>query len=158
MPTDVLDHPSGQAARHCPTPSQHSPLLGGITITNLKPDATGTSSGQGTLGCFATIDGVSGPEERRAAVEQPRARPANGAAVGTRSISRSCIGGLIDAANLGPIAKIHNLGVEGPHNFTYPVTETEVDYHLDCATREAQHRHLQLVRLQLRGLLQERAA
>lgn len=63
VPTDVLTVPRsvGHAdTTPCADRAQHSPLIGGITITTLKPQADGTL-GVGTIGFFATFAGVDPP-------------------------------------------------------------------------------------------------
>ncbi len=59
VPTDVRVIPRGRRFGTADT-ERHSPLVGGINVTNLKVGPKGV--GVGTLGCFATIDGVSGPD------------------------------------------------------------------------------------------------
>jgi hypothetical protein len=130
VPTDVLTAPRGQALGTQDV-DRHSPLLGGITITNFMKDSAGQYM-HGTLGCFATIDGVSGPKNI-VLVSNHHVLAAHGGAVGNKVNQPRVIGGLLDDANPNPIATINNLGLEGPHPFTYP-SETEVAYYIDCAT------------------------
>src|ERR1041385_8418376 len=60
IPTDVIKAPKAVDFAGCPDTAYHSPLIGGITISNQKSGANGV--GVGTLGFFATINGKSGPE------------------------------------------------------------------------------------------------
>lgn len=130
VPTDVLNVPRGQTLGTEDT-DRHSPLLGGITITNFRKDTAGLYK-EGTLGCFATIDGASGPKNV-VLMSNHHVLAAHGGAVGNTINQPQVIGGLLDDANPNPIAEINDLGIEGPHPFTYP-SETEVAYHVDCAT------------------------
>ena len=128
--TDVLTIPRSQSSGTLDT-DRHSPLLGGITITNLRPSSTNKIE-EGTLGCFATVDGLGGPKNV-VLMSNNHVLTANSGVVGNTIYQPNHIGGLIDADNKNPIGEIHNLGVEGNHPFTYP-TESQVDYYLDCAT------------------------
>ncbi|MFH8249431.1 hypothetical protein ACH3VR_03560 [Microbacterium sp. B2969] len=130
VPTDVLPIPRGRAFGTQDT-QRHSPLLGGITITNLKLDAAGTF-GAGTLGCFATIDGQA-PRENIVLLTNNHVLATNGGQLDDTVYQPPLVGGLIDKANAGAIAKVHSLGVNGTHGYTYP-GEKPVDYYVDCAT------------------------
>lgn len=130
VPVDVLTIPHGQPFG-TPDTQQHSPLIGGITITNLKTDAAG-QVGLGTMGCFATIDGVSGPENV-VLLSNNHVLAGNGGAAGDTVYQPKLPGGTIDPTYLGPVAKNHDLGLKGHHNFTYP-TESQEPYYVDCAS------------------------
>jgi len=128
VPTDVVTISHGGPFGTQDT-ARHSPLLGGITITNMKPTSTG-GFGAGTLGCFATIDGVGGPDNVALLTNQHVLAEGSGAVGDTvYQVSRS--GGLIDGSS--SIAETHNMGVQGPHPYTYP-GESEAPYYLDCAS------------------------
>ena len=132
VPTDVVTIPRGQRYG-TPDTEHHGMLLGGITITNMKPNAQGKFS-MGTLGCFATIDGVAGPENV-VLLSNNHVLAANGGAAGDTTYQPKLIGAAVDLENQGPIAKNHNLGLDGPRKYTYPgPNEPEVEYHVDCAS------------------------
>ena len=65
---------------HCEDMTQHHPLIGGISITNFYISAD-DKYGSGTLGFFATLDGVSGPKNV-VLVSNSHVLMANGATVG----------------------------------------------------------------------------
>ncbi len=132
VPTDVVTIPRGSSFGTRDT-DRHSPLIGGITISNLKPDGSG-QFGMGTLGCFATIDGVAGPKNV-VLLGNAHVLAANGGAAGDTIYQPNLTGGQVDPdpKNHGPSAKNHNMGLEGPHSYTYP-SESPVDYHVDCGT------------------------
>jgi hypothetical protein len=129
VPTDVVriprvvDHGTEDKARH-------SPLLGGITITNNKPDSASQIS-LGTLGCFATIDGAGGPDNV-VLLSNNHVLAANAGAVGD-GVHQPQVGGITAGSPPEPIGTIHNIGVAAPRNFTYP-SETQQAYFIDCAT------------------------
>lgn len=131
VPTDVLAIPRGREFGTEDT-QRHNPLLGGITITNLRPGAGGADFGGGTLGCFATIDGTSG-RENIVLLTNNHVLAKNAGAVGDTVYQPRILAGSVDRDNTNPIAKTHSLGVNGAHPFTYP-GESQVAYYLDCAT------------------------
>lgn len=109
----------------------HSPLIGGISITNRKPASAGGFE-LGTLGFFATQDGVSGPKNV-VLLTNNHVLAANAGAVGDTTYQpRLTSGGLIDSEFLGAIATVNNMGIKAPHSFAYP-SQPSVDYYLDCA-------------------------
>ncbi len=132
IPTDVITIPRGQEFGTQDT-SMHSPLIGGITITNMKPIPAGGFEG-GTLGCFATMDGVSGPKNV-AVLTNNHVLAAGGGAVGDTVYQPNLTGGNVDPLNTGPIGKTLHLGIKGQYNFTYP-TESQASYYLDCASAQ----------------------
>ena len=152
VPTDVVriprvvDHGTEDKARH-------SPLLGGITITNNKTDSAGQIS-LGTLGCFATIDGAAARTTwccSPTTTSSPRTR----GPLGARSTN---------PRSAGPRPARHPSRSRPPQPRGRRPTQLHVPHREPAGLlhrlrhREARHRHLQLVRLQLRGVVQERAA
>lgn len=121
---------------HCEDLDQHSPLIGGISISNFKTNAS-NQIGSGTLGCFATLNGVSGPENV-VLLSNNHVLASNGAVNGDTIYQPRFIDNAgtinIDAAQerRNPIGKIQNIGQQGPYSYTYP-SETAQDYFLDCA-------------------------
>lgn len=130
VPTDVRVIPRGRRFGTGDT-KRHSPLIGGINVTNLKAGPHGI--GVGTLGCFATIDGASGPDNvvllsnRHVLVD-------HGGNTGEVIYQPSLTGGAIDLSNKNPIGKVHHEGMEGKRKYTYPTEPDEIEYHIDCAT------------------------
>lgn len=121
---------------HCEDLDQHSPLIGGISITNFKTNAA-NQIGSGTLGCFATLNGVSGPENV-VLLSNNHVLTSNGAVNGDTIYQPRYIdnAGTINIdptqERRNPIGKIHNVGQQRPYSYTYP-SETAQDYFLDCA-------------------------
>lgn len=134
-PTDVLlvvEH----ELLHCQDTAHHSPLIGGISITNFKGGAGATA---GTLGFFATINGVAGPENV-VLISNNHVLASNGGANGDviyqpRFLPQPDGSIPMDGtpSQKNPIAKINNIGMQGPHQFTYP-GDTARPYYLDCGT------------------------
>jgi len=136
VPTDVLLVRSATPV-HCQDMSYHSPLISGISLSGFRQDSSGNYD-SGTLGFFATLNGVSGPENV-VLVSNNHVLAANGGSVGStvyqpeyREVS-GVVNIVLDADKRHPIGKIHNLGREGNHSFAYP-TEAAQDYFVDCAT------------------------
>ena len=135
IPTDVNEVPEFQRL-HCEDMRHHSPLIGGISITNFKPDPS-DNFGAGTLGFFATIDGVSGLENV-ALVSNNHVLMANGAQIGDTIYQPKFIEVdgqvtfVLDPDQRRPIGKIHNAGQEGNHPYTYQ-GGAEAQYFVDCA-------------------------
>jgi len=121
---------------HCEDLSQHSPLIGGISISNFKADNSG-QIGVGTLGCFATLNGVSGPENV-VLLSNNHVLASNNAVNGDTVYQPRHIesGGVISPDGTqerrNPIGKIHNIGQQAVYSYAYP-SETAQDYYLDCA-------------------------
>jgi hypothetical protein len=132
--TDVITHGVGRLF-DCVDHAIHSPLAGGITISNLKPDAGG-NFGVGTLGFFATVDGMSGPHNV-VFVSNSHVLAANGGNTGDAAYQPRLVqqGGqwLIDLTGKNPVGAIVNPGQQGNHPYTYP-GETSLNYFVDCAT------------------------
>ncbi len=120
----------------CTDHTTHSPLLGGITIANVKLDPAGNSH-VGTLGFFATINGVSGPRNI-VFVSNSHVLMSNGARVGDTiyqpPLLRQLGAWIVDPkASNNPVGSIANQGMFGDYLYTYP-GETQQPYFLDCAT------------------------
>lgn len=131
VPTDVLTIPRGRAFGTQDT-QRHSPLIGGITITNMKSGPGGATLAGGTLGCFATNDGVPA-RENVVLLTNNHVLADHGGAIGDTVFQPRLVGGRVDRENAGAIAKVNDLGVNGPRPYMYP-GETEVEYYVDCAT------------------------
>lgn len=135
IPTDVLRMRVPKPL-HCQDMEQHSPLIGGISITNFK--GTGGNEPAGTLGFFATLDGVS-PPENVVLVSNRHVLEEGGAVSGDTIFQpkfveeNGQVAILLDDKDRRPIAKIHKIGLEGNHPFAYP-SEGELDYFVDCAS------------------------
>lgn len=135
VPVDVLVAPT-LIRTTCEDTEQHSQLIGGITITNFKRDSNDRSE-SGTLGFFATLNGVSGPQNV-VLVSNNHVLTANGASVGD-TISHPKWKDVNGTPNIvldtGPIGKIHDAGLFGHVKYKYDgPSETEQDYFVDCAT------------------------
>lgn len=130
--TDVVIVKSGRA-HPCVDQEQHRPLVGGIVITNFK--LVNNQYSEGTLGFFATIDGVAGPENV-VAVSNNHVLMDLGAAVGDDIFQPQfeTVNGITSPVqSSGYIGKIHNSGKQGYHEYTYP-NEAKREYYVDCAT------------------------
>jgi hypothetical protein len=138
FPIDVDQVPDAIRVVDCPDAdhAEHSPLTGGITITNLQlgPDGYGL----GTLGFLATIDGVAGPDNV-VLVTNHHVAMANGVSATATLYQESFIqqppGGpwVVNQLKPNPVGKIHNAGVEGNIRFHYQ-NEAEDDYFVDCSS------------------------
>jgi hypothetical protein len=136
FPTDVAKVPQMKMI-HCVDMDHHSPLIGGISISTFK-QAPNSEWPSGTLGCFATIDGVQPPEnvvlltnhhvllkfgeQVGDTVYQPKFIESNGQ-----------VSIVLDQEHRNPIGKIHNAGIEDNHPFTFP-GESQLPYFVDAAT------------------------
>jgi hypothetical protein len=133
-PTDVVI-PEDPRPLHCEDISYHSPLIGGISLTNFK---LGAASGAGTLGFFATVNGMSGPKN---VVLVSNNHVISTAAVAGDPIYQPTFIVLPDgsipfngeAEHHETVAKLHHVGMMGNHSFAYP-GESANDYFLDCAS------------------------
>lgn len=130
IPTDVIRLPRGTSFGTEDT-QRHSPLIGGITISNLK--SAGGSVGIGTLGFFATIDGASGPDNV-VCVTNNHVLDQNGAVVGDTIYQPAIVSGAFDSENKGPIGVIHNIGTIADRSFAYPGDPGPQPYFVDTAT------------------------
>jgi hypothetical protein len=135
IPVDVDEVPEMTPLAECQDRDTHSPLIGGITISNLRRDASGKVE-WGTLGFFATLDGVDAPENV-VAVTNHHVAAAAGAAKGDAIYQPPWLplptGEL--AINIGApnrIGKIESAPPERNVPFTYP-NDAQNDYFVDCA-------------------------
>lgn len=132
--TDVVAHGVGRLL-DCVDHAIHSPLAGGITVANLKPDANG-QFGVGTLGFFATTNGVDGPHNV-VFVSNSHVLAANGGAAGDAAYQPRLVQQngtwLVDLTGKNPIGVVVNAGQQGNHPYTYP-GESSLNYFVDCAT------------------------
>ena len=136
IPVDVDPGPEMTPLAECHDRDTHSPLIGGITITNLRPAANGNFD-YGTLGFFATLNGVD-PPENVVAVTNRHVVMAEGASVGDTIYQQPKTalpdGQLaIDITVRNPIGKIENEGAEKNVTFAYP-NGSAGDYYVDCAS------------------------
>ena len=121
---------------HCEDLDQHSPLIGGISITNFKADNSG-QVGVGTLGCFATLNGVSGPENV-VLLSNNHVLASNNAVNGDTVYQPRHIDNAgtisVDATQerRNPVGKIHNIGQQANYSYAYP-SEAAQNYYLDCS-------------------------
>jgi len=128
VPTDVLK--VRRVSFSAVDTERHSPLIGGITITNFKGPAN--SLKLGTLGCFASLDGVSA-KENVVALTNNHVLAAHSGAVGDPCYQPSRLNPTtVDENDRGPFGEVTNLGKKEEHPFTYP-GEAEHDYYVDCA-------------------------
>jgi len=132
IPTDVVlvieDIPL-----HCEDLIEHDPLVGGISVLNAYDSL-------GTLGFFATINGDDG-WDNVVLVSNYHVISAFSAKRGDRvfqpalKIKPDGDAMLADAEKKNAIAKMHKVGMEGIHPYTFPgAGEVEFDAYLDCAT------------------------
>lgn len=134
IPIDVVEVREVQPL-HCEDLAQHHPLIGGITITSFKDSGTGVSVG--TLGFFATLNGVAGPKNV-VLVSNHHVLMADGAAVGDTIYQPKMIDtGTVVGVENSPeskrsIAVISDAGVEADYSFAYP-SEAAQDYYVDGA-------------------------
>ncbi|TVZ40262.1 hypothetical protein P886_4689 [Alteromonadaceae bacterium 2753L.S.0a.02] len=118
---------------HCEDTRQHHPLIGGITVTNFKS----ASPGVGTLGFFATLNGVSGPKNV-VLVSNNHVLGSNGGGNSDtiyqpKMVEQSGNVLLVDSPeSRRAIAVINDIGQKSNYNFAYP-SEAAQDYYLDCA-------------------------
>jgi hypothetical protein len=135
VPTDVIKIRRVKSSA-CEDTAQHSPLIGGMSITNLLPGDEGKAV-VGTLGFFATIDGASGPKNV-VLVSNQHVLGAN-SAPSDATIYKPAYkeeGGKMlldkDEKKHLRIGKIQKPGKKDAHLFTYP-SESERGYYVDCA-------------------------
>lgn len=135
IPTDVLLKRKTTQI-DCEDHQQHSPLVGGITISTLKPDSVGNVS-LGTLGFFATINGGAAPHNI-ALVTNRHVVSHNSEAIGDTVYQPAWVsqpGGTF-APLLGggdAVGTILALPVKGDHPFTYPGRALD-NYYVDAAS------------------------
>jgi hypothetical protein len=111
----------------------HSPLVGGISITNGRRGAQGFAIG--TLGFFATIDGVEGPDNI-ALVTNRHVLARNGGQLNDDVYQPN----LLNIMPNNGIGKTHRMPEIDNHHFQYPPPlrltpgEPAGDFWIDCAT------------------------
>jgi hypothetical protein len=132
FPTDVIKAPRIVDSAGCEHTGTAPPLVSGISLSNLKPDAQGEYE-SGTLGFFATIDGVSGPDNV-VLVSCFHVLMAHGASP-TQNIYRPKYNsnGKIDVPNSLLRANVHNVGMRGNHPFKYG-NEQPIPYWVDATS------------------------
>jgi hypothetical protein len=133
-PTDVLEMQSS-VLLHCQDISTHSPLISGISLTNFK---NGANASAGTLGFFATVDGLAGPKNvvlvsnnhvlcdgavKDDVIYQPSFLPQPN---GTIPLNGT-------PGQQNPIGKIYDVGKLGDIDFAYS-GEPTAKYFVDCAS------------------------
>jgi len=139
IPTDVDVVPNVTLDSACEDHTTHSPLAGGVTISNLKQDSGGNYS-TGTLGFFATDNAKTAPHNV-VLVSNNHVLCLNAAKAGDLIYQPPLfLSG--STWNLNPqnkdnnsVGGIVNVGQKGDHPFTYP-SETSQNYYVDCATAE----------------------
>ncbi|SDX07475.1 hypothetical protein [Nitrosomonas oligotropha] len=136
IPTDVLVVPDITPV-HCQDMDHHSPLIGGISISGFRTDSNNLYD-NGTLGFFATLNGVSGPENV-VLVSNNHVLTFGGATVSDTVYQpkfveqNGQVAIVLDQEQRHPIGKINNAGKEGIHSYAYP-SEAAVDFFVDAAT------------------------
>jgi hypothetical protein len=135
IPTDVTNVPIS-VEYDCQDTKTHSPLVGGITISNLKSTGS-SSSGVGTLGFFATVNGQKAPHNV-VMVSNNHVLTDSGAVVGDTIYQPPLVqqGGvwvLNPQGDNNSAATIANIGLRDNYAFTYP-GETQNNYYVDAAT------------------------
>jgi len=136
IPTDVdeLDTP---VKIECEDKVHHSTLIGGITITNLKRDASNNVDA-GTLGLFGAIDGAE-PPDNVVLISCNHVLITNGAKVGDSVYQQPMaqVGGVygVDISVRYAVARIHNEGMEGNFAFQYP-GESSQNYWVDATSAQ----------------------
>lgn len=148
-PTDVLELDEW-VFDHCEDIRQYARLIGGITITNFKQNSVGEYR-MGTLGFFATIDGVDGPDnvvlvsnhhilgfantQKGDSIYQPRGQEnPNPDPTQPQTTLR------FEQEFRRKVGKIHNVGQATNHRFSYDPAVTndadKDDYFIDCASAQ----------------------
>lgn len=141
FPTDVIQVPKLKPL-HCEDMAIHSRLVGGITVTNFIFGPT-NSPATGTLGFFATIDGMSEPENV-ALVSNNHVLAAFGGKAGDTVYQPKHV--LVDEhvmlsgdpRDRHPVGKIQNTGKANNLPYQYPEdpppTGDPPEYYVDCAS------------------------
>lgn len=138
VPTDVVEPGEGELlAGVCDDHETHSPLIGGIAITNFKPVLPSPQSEGGTLGFFAFILGITG-YNNIALISCNHVLGAAEAKVGDTIYQPSWEldeGEWIPNPGSNPIGEIIKLPEQGYQWFTYP-NESPEQYWTDCAAAQ----------------------
>ena len=136
IPTDVFVAPDITPV-YFDNMDHHSPLTGGISISGFRTDSNNLYD-NGTLGFFATLDGVSGPENV-VLVSNNHVLTFGGASVGDTVYQPKFVEAsgqisiVLDQEQRHPIGKINNAGKDGIHSYSYP-SEAAADFFVDAAT------------------------
>ena len=136
IPTDVIKVPK-VVDLHCEDMDHHSPLISGISISTFRQAPNGDYP-SGTLGCFATINGVQ-PPENVVLVTNNHVLLKFGEQVGDTVFQPKFVevsgqpNIVLNQEERQPIGKIHNAGLKGNHPFTFP-GEAQAQYGIDCAS------------------------
>ena len=130
---------------HCEDTRDHAVLIGGISISTLVQNAEGGYEA-GTLGFFATLDGVEGPDNV-VLVSNNHVLAGSGETEGQRVYNPVHVEALdpdnpesgqttlrADSKSRPIIGKINNVGLDGGHPFDYGDPDGEQTYYLDAAT------------------------
>jgi hypothetical protein len=135
IPTDVIKLPTSRREA-CEDTDTYSPLVSGITISNMRQGPQGVKLG--TLGFFATINGQEA-RENIVLVSNHHILTALGAAVGDTIYQPAFMdqGGTpvvdITPGRERPVADILSVGLIGNHSFAYP-SEAAADFGVDAAS------------------------
>jgi hypothetical protein len=132
VPTDVVKLPTGRLFQGCVHMGLDGPLISGITITNLKPGALGI--GVGTLGFFATINRVSGPDNVVYVTNSHVLVDGGGAAGNPVYRPKINASGQIVQNESQQRGVIHKEGTWNNVSFAYPGETTPLDYWVDAGT------------------------
>lgn len=139
--TDVIEEKPAKLLA-CESLSSTEPLVGGITIGNLKAALAGsgiTPSSIGTLGALTTLADVA-PRDNIGLLSNNHVLGVDNGAVGDTIYNPQMTpiaGGnySIDVKGLHPIGQIHDLGMQGQYTYTYAGSgEVANSYYLDCAS------------------------
>lgn len=131
IPTDVLVVRDAELVA-CEDQATHSPLIGGISITDFADDGSG-NSGLGTLGFFATLNGTAGPDNVVLVTNQHvlAGSTAGGTVSHPQWADQAGTRGMVRGT--GAIGKVHSLPAAGDHSFSYP-GEAAADHYVDAAS------------------------
>jgi hypothetical protein len=133
IPTDVLTISKDVAFAGCEDVALTSPLLSGVNVSNMKTTASGVDVG--TVGFFATIDGMAGPENV-ALVSNVHVLGAGGAVKGDTVYQPKFFDNngvaTIDPRESVALGKIHELPDKKNYDHTYP--EGTSKFYVDAAT------------------------
>lgn len=155
VPTDIVELFEVEPL-HCEDIREYPTLIGGITITTYKRDGSG-DLGRGTLGFFATLDGVEGPDNV-VLVSNNHVLAFGNARNGDRVYNPLGAEVLNPAMPMSPqtdvilppttpstnpdssawkpyfIGKIHDIGLQANHSFDYGDGAGSRPYYVDAAT------------------------
>ncbi len=146
-PIDVVEPIEGVPA-HCEDITMYSRMISGITISTFKRPSSSVPFNRGTLGFFATVQGVA-PPKNVVMVSNHHVLGFNAGSNGDKVYQAKGIALPSPPAATLPqtdlelnefgqpigrkIGKIDNIGKEGTHSYAYG-TDPAADYWVDCAT------------------------